>query len=94
MRARPQPDLRRLQIRHHEQQLKKAANRLAHALRLDLTKGLTEIERGECSECGRQGRRFQRILSYRDEMRPAIYYIQRDRREFCVQCLGPYLRGK
>lgn len=79
------------QERNALSRLRKAANNLAHAIRLG--KGPPRWSNhpdgyGTCAGCGIEGVRiFRRHFHERDPLRPAISYLSHTRGGYCVRCV-------
>jgi hypothetical protein len=84
------PSTQQLVQRGARSNLRKAANVLAHALRLGKVPGGEEVARGDCDtpKCGVSGRRFTLSWFDRDPNLPHCGVIRNDGKKRCVLCMS------
>ncbi len=93
MRKKPAPSTRQLLHQRATGALRKAANTMAHAMRLGKIPGLREVDRGDCEEkeCGVSGRRFNKGWWDANPAMPHCGFIRNDGKKICVLCMSKRL---
>lgn len=93
MRKQSRPSPRALAQHNAVHELRKAANTMAHAMRLGKIPGLRELDRGSCdtSRCRVEGRRFNMGWWDQDPNMPHCGFIRNDGKGVCVLCMSKRL---
>lgn len=75
------------------QKLRKAANTMAHAIRLGKVPGARELERGECDtkDCRVVGRRFNKGWWDPNPSMSHCGFVRNNGKGFCVSCFSRQL---
>ena len=93
MKKRPQASAALLQDQATLSDIRKAANTLAHAIRLGKVRGVLEDERGACEtpKCIVDGRRFLRTVWDPDPNILGCGFVRSDGKKRCVLCTSQQL---
>ena len=93
MRKRPKLHPRQFLAQHAHKELRKAANTLAHAMRLGKIRGLIGVDRGDCEtpKCEVSGRRFNKGWFDANSSMPHTGFIRNDGKKVCVMCMSQRL---